>query len=92
MALDEFLRLGQPERAQLALEAARRHEARIASELAARDAAWVVFVGGDVVLSSPEVEHMPSDSELVALARPRGRVPFLFEVSPTRTTRGACGT
>lgn len=77
--LDEFLAKPEPERAALAMEAARRADARVERELRERAASWIVIVGDDVVLSSRDQDSLPDFAQLVAIGRQRGRAPFLFE-------------
>jgi hypothetical protein len=47
--------------------------------LEARGASWLVLVGDDVVLSSPDPLAIPSAEDVLRLGEPRGLVADLFE-------------
>ena len=77
--LERFRSLSDDERASLIRRAAVIAQDRIERELRDRRAAWVVLVGDDVVLASPDPSQIPSPDEVLRLGEPRGLVAYLFE-------------
>jgi hypothetical protein len=77
--LDRFRALSSDERAALVERADRIARDRVDRELEARGASWLVLVGDDVALSSPDPLAIPSAEEVLRLGEPRGLVAYLFE-------------
>jgi hypothetical protein len=79
LPLEQFRAMSDDERASLIRRAAVIAQDRIERELRERRAAWLVLVGDDVVVASPDPSQIPSPDEVLRLGEPRGLVAYLFE-------------
>jgi hypothetical protein len=86
--LDRYRSLNQEEKAELVERAGIIARDRIERELRERKAAWLIVVGDEVVVSSPDWCAVPSMEEVLSYGAPSGLVAFLFEAAIIEETSG----
>lgn len=82
MTFRNYLSLSATERRALVIEAQERRRDWLRFQLEARQAAWILVIGGQVVKSSQRLDDYPTPERLMKLGTEHDRIPFVFTRPP----------